>query len=119
MNKKDVLLIIFLLIFSLGLLLFLKLIPAKDSKALVYYNDEVILEIILDEKEEVYKVDGYNGEVIIEKKNKKIRVNEEVSPLHICSKQGYISKSYESIVCLPNKIVIKIVDNETIDTVVR
>ena len=32
----------------------------------------------------------------------------------------FINKSYESIVCLPNKIVIKLInDNETVDGVVK
>ena len=41
----------------------------------------------------------------------------EDSPLHLCSKQGYISKSYESIICLPNKIVIKLENNSDIDVI--
>ena len=54
----------------------------------------------------------------IEVKNKKIRVITENSPLHLCSKQGFISKSYETIVCLPNKIVIKIENDKNLDGVV-
>ena len=50
-------------------------------------------------------------------KNKKIKVLKEDSPLHLCSKQGYISKSYESIICLPNKIVIKLENNSDIDVI--
>ena len=33
------------------------------------------------------------------------------------AKQGYISKSYESIICLPNKIVIKLENNSDIDVI--
>ena len=58
-----------------------------------------------------------NNDVRIKVKNKKIKVLKEDSPLHLCSKQGYISKSYESIICLPNKIVIKLENNSDIDVI--
>ena len=57
---------------------------------------------------------------MIEVLDYKIRVVEENSPLHLCSKQGFIDKSYETIVCLPNKVVIKLVsDSEGLDGVVK
>ena len=65
------------------------------------------------------KAEGYNGKVKIVVNNNKIKVSEEKSPKHLCSKQGYISKTYEQIICLPNKIVIEIKDNDTVDTVVK
>ena len=48
-------------------------------------------------------------------------MDEEESPLHLCSKQGFIEESYESIVCLPNKIVIKISSKKKkdLDTILR
>ena len=62
---------------------------------------------------------GYNGEVVIFAGQGKIKIEEENSPLHLCSKQGYISASYETIVCLPNKITIKIEAIDSLDTVVK
>ena len=59
---------------------------------------------------DTYSVKGFNGEVIIEVNNNKLRVKKEDSPLHICSKQGFTNKG--SIVCLPNKIVINFKNNE-------
>ena len=44
-----------------------------------------------------------------------IRVKKETSPLHICSKQGY-SKSVP-IICLPNKIIIKLVNDNEYDAI--
>ena len=68
----------------------------------------------------IAKVKGYNGNVIIKTKKGSIKVSDEKSPLHLCSKQGWISNTYEIIVCLPNKIVIKLqTDNEKIDTIVK
>lgn len=121
MNKSDFKLISLLLvviIFIFGLFLLFRNNSSKN--ALVYYEDELVLKIDLSLKgEHEYKVVGYNGEMVIKTMNNKIKVEEENSPLHLCSKQGWIENSYEVIVCLPNKVVIKIQDKEEIDTVVK
>lgn len=119
MNKKDIILIVIVALVSLISLLVMYLQPSKEAKALVYYEDKLVLTIKLDQNIETFTIKGFLGDVVIEKNQGKIRVKEETSPLHICSKQGYISKSYETLVCLPNKVVVKIVDVEQLDTVVR
>jgi len=112
MNRSDIKLIIILLFISIILLLFLRI---KDNNyAYVYYDNSLVLKIDLKD-DNTYKVDGFNGEVIIEVKDNRLRVLEENSPLHICSKQGFTNNG--SIVCLPNKIVITF-DNENLDTIV-
>lgn len=121
MNKNDIKLIVILIIVSVFSILILKLRENNNLKvAKVYYNDKLVLTIDLNIKEEkTYNVEGFNGSVEIIAYNGKVKVSDEISPLNLCSKQGYISKSYESIVCLPNKIVIKIEDNEQLDTVIK
>ncbi|MEG0021431.1 MAG: NusG domain II-containing protein [Bacilli bacterium] len=120
MNKQDKILILFILLVTTLLFTFLNLTEDKDiSSAYVYYEDKLIKTIDLNGKEKEYKVDGYNGVVRIIAGNGKIKVKTEKSPLHLCSKQGYITKSYEEIVCLPNKIVIKLKNNSDLDVVAR
>lgn len=116
LNKNDIVLIIIVLSISLIFILLNK--EEKGNIAKVYYDNKLIKKIDLN-VDKKYTVNGYNGKVNIVVKNKKIKVDFEKSPLHICSKQGYISKSYESIVCLPNKIVIEIDNEDKIDTVVK
>ena len=123
MNKSDLKLIIIILSVAI-IVLFMIAIINNDSnkKALVYYDNDLVLIIDLTTKEEQeYLVDGYNGVVKIVAIDGKIKVDEEKSPLHLCSKQGFIDKSYETIVCLPNKIVIKIVSSsdDDLDTILR
>lgn len=112
MNKSDIKLILIILIFSFLLLLF----TSKDNSnyAFVYYDNKEVLRIDLSINEN-YTVEGFNGEVLIEVKDNKLRVIKEESPLHICSKQGFMNSG--SIVCLPNKIVITF-SNDDLDTVV-
>lgn len=120
MNKKDIILIIIVFIISISMLIYLYFKNDNNyNKAVVYHNNNIIKTIDLNINDK-YTVQGDNGEVMIEVLDHKIRVTNENSPLHLCSKQGFIDKSYESIVCLPNKIVIKLVnDNETVDGVVK
>lgn len=115
MNKSDIKLIIILLILFIPISLLVLINSSNGNKALVYYNNKLIKTIDLNINDK-YTVNGYNGEINIEVKNKKIRVLNEISQKHLCSKQGFISSSYESIVCLPNKIVIKITNDNKLDT---
>lgn len=118
MKKSDIILIISLLIISLIGIIFINT-SSKDSKtAYVYYDNQEILKIPLNIKK-TYTVKGYLDDVVIETDIGKIRVKQETSPRHLCQKWGWISNEYTPIICLPNKIVIKIKTNESkIDTVV-
>lgn len=118
MNKNDfkMILIVILVIGILFLVYFFN--KEEANKALVYYGSDLILTIDLNIDKE-YIVQGDNGDVVIKVKNKKIKVEDENSPYHLCSKQGYISNSGESIVCLPNKIIIELPSNDGIDTEVK
>lgn len=116
MNKNDIILVSILVIIIASLFIVLNMNQEKVKNAIVYYENDEILKINLNINK-TYKVKGYNGEVKIVVKDKKIKVAQENSPLHLCSKQGYISKSYESIICLPNRIVIKLESNSDIDAI--
>ena len=118
MNKNDI--IVCILIFILGLCLYLfSLNKSTGELAIVYYDHDEVLRIDLkDKSQRTYTVNGYNGDILIETIDGKVRVVDEISPKHLCSKQGFINSSSDSIICLPNKVVIEITSDE-VDTVVR
>ena len=121
MNKSDIKLIIGLALFSIIMIGLIIVTKNDDSKiAKIYYENNLVLTIPLEaEKKEIYTVLGYNGDVRIEVDNQKLRVIEEESPLHLCSKQGWIKETYETIVCLPNKVVIEIEASTDLDALVK
>ncbi len=122
MNKQDIILIISVILIGFILFIIINYIYNDTaSKAYVYYDNKLIKTIDLStDKLQEYIVKGYNGDVVIQTQKNKIRVKEEESPYHICSKQGWVTSSLEPIVCLPNKIVIKIASSsEEIDAVLR
>lgn len=116
MKMNDILLIVIVVLIA-GISFILLDKETDTLVAKVYYEDELKLTIDLNENKE-YDVEGYNGNVHIVVLDKKIKVEEENSPKNLCSKQGFISASYQTIVCLPNKIVITIEDDNSIDTVI-
>lgn len=120
MNKHDCKLIVGLLIVIGFILVMFSVMEKSNTKiAKVYYENQVISTIDLTKNSE-YQVEGYNGVVNIVVKDGKIKVDSENSPQHLCSKQGYISASYETIICLPNKITITIENyDDKLDTIVK
>jgi len=122
MNKQDWILIV--IVFAIGGCFFLGthfMGSNIASKAYVYYDNKLIKTIDLSNTElKEYIIKGYNGDLTIETKKNMIRVKKEISPLNICSKQGWVASPLESIVCLPNKVIIKIeAADEQLDAVVR
>ena len=118
MKLSDICLVIVIAVVTAILLMFTHNNQSCNI-AKVYFENECILTVDLSIDSE-YDVNGYNGNVHIVVRDGKIKVDEENSPKHLCSKQGFISHSYETIICLPNKISIRIESNDDeIDTVVR
>lgn len=110
MKKNDFILIIS--VFLIGfLMIFLSNGDDKNKFANVYYENELVLQIDLN-LDNIYQVQAENGMVVIEVKNKKIRVKEENSKYHICKNQGFINSSNQMLVCMPNKLIIKIEGND-------
>ena len=84
-----------------------------NEKVVINVHGKIINEIplIKDGKSKIYKFafNGNNG--FIEIKNGSVRMlkmDEKICPKAICSTTGWISKKYQVIVCLPNKIEVNI-----------
>ena len=56
---------------------------------------------------------------ILRSNKKKVRVTQEKSLHHYCSKQGFVSDANVPIVCLPNETVVKIEKEASQDTVIQ
>lgn len=113
MNKNDFVLIIIILSVVIVLMFFIK--KENGSIATVYYDNNKVLDINLN-KDDEYDIEGHNGNIHIVVKDSYISVTDEISPRHICRNKK-IHNIGESIICLPNKVVIKI-DGNDLDTIV-
>ena len=51
---------------------------------------------------------GPIGKTYVEIKDKQVRVRKDPGPLQICVIQGWISSPGQSLICLPNRVMIQI-----------
>ena len=114
LTKADRILIVILMLISLSSLFFLLGHTTQANTADVYVKEEKVLSIDLNQDGQ-YSVEGTNGKV----KDHAVRVTQENSPHHLCSKQGFVSDSNVPIVCLPNETVIQIEGDTKEDTVIQ
>ena len=118
-------LIIYFFIFSILFSLFCyaqNLNNTKGNKAEVYVDNKLRYVFDLEENKKEYFVDTNLGGVNIEINEMKIRVTTSNSPLKICVKQGWISNSGDTIVGIPDRLLIKVVgdtDDSEVDTIIK
>ncbi|NME35057.1 MULTISPECIES: NusG domain II-containing protein [Fusobacterium] len=122
-RKWDIL--IYTVIFSIFLMLFLhvqNLKIIKGNKAEIYVDNQLKYVFNLQEEKKEFFVDTNLGGVNVLIENMKIRVTTSNSPLKICVKQGWISNIGDTIVGIPDRLLIKIVGTPTendIDATIR
>lgn len=120
-KKNDLILIIFLTLTSVGMLIGISLFSKKGATVVVSVDGKEVASFPLDE-DTVYNIGGYHGgENILEVKDGKAHLTDASCPDKLCVSMGYINKSGQSIICLPNKVVIEIKgntkDNNNFDTI--
>ena len=60
------------------------------------------------ESNQTFAAEGKIGKVIIEIRDKKVRVKESSCPNQVCVKTGWINRNGEIIVCAPNEVTVRI-----------
>lgn len=111
-TKGDKFLIIFVLISSV--LIFVAFnaygISKENNYAVIEVNGELYQKISLGKKGPnlKIKVNGPLGETEVEVAEDKVRINSSPCPDKNCINQGWIEKPGQVLVCLPNRVVVKI-----------
>ncbi|MGN0696253.1 MAG: NusG domain II-containing protein [Oscillospiraceae bacterium] len=80
--------------------------------AVVSADGQTVAEISLD-RDGVYPIEGTDMELTV--KDGGICVSHSDCPDKICEKTGYIKSGSQSIVCLPNRVSVRIISDETDD----
>jgi len=107
MNKKDLLVLsIIFLIISLAYIISSFHKTGGDT-VLIQVDGKDFLHLSLDE-DRIVKVSGPLGVSIVEIKDGRVRMLSSPCPDKLCIKEGYIDKAGQVIICIPNRIVIKI-----------
>ncbi len=84
--------------------------------AVVEVNGREVMRISLQEDRD-YTVEGFRGKTYISVSNGEVRVTDSDCPDKLCVKMGEISQADASIVCLPNRVVVRVIGNGAYDTV--
>lgn len=113
-TKGDKILICVVLLLSFLLLAAFQIsgFAAEKTYAVIEVNGKLFQKISLGENGSNFKmtIPTGNHKGIVEADKDKIRIIYSDCPDQDCVRQGWISRPGQIIVCLPNKIVIKIVN---------
>lgn len=105
--------IFWILIISVGAVLFIvsKFMFKNGRYVQVKVDGEVVAVYPLDD-DNTYTITGSDGgtnTLVIE--DNQAYISEASCPDGLCIKQGKVNRSSESIICLPNKVVIEVIDD--------
>lgn len=83
---------------------------SQNNMAIIKVEDEIIKSVTLpnSQKDWHFTVKGKMGPAIIEVNREKIRMHESPCPDQICVHRGWIDSPGETIICVPNRVVITI-----------
>lgn len=113
MKKKDFILIFIILLIvvvSFGINHFTN---AKSGKQIEIYVDNELYKTYDIDDEDEFKIESEEGYNVVKIHNHGAQITEASCPDKVCIHEGFITKPSESIVCLPNKVHIKIITDDT------
>lgn len=120
-KKKDIILIFVILVIALASFTVLRLTQKDGNQVVISLDGKVIETIDLSEYSQ-FKIEDDRGSNTIVVNEGKVTMKKADCPDQICVNHPTISKTGETIVCLPHKVVVEITnkDNEKeIDGITR
>lgn len=120
-RKNDILLIVGLLAVS-GVLALLLMVNRQDGRMVVVrYGSEIRGQYSISETLTVPIENGQGGKNTVHIQKGVVWMEEANCPDHLCVQQGKIRYAGESIICLPNAVVVEIAgeDELALDGVVN
>ena len=105
MKKRDLILILSLLIVSFIILIFVSVLSKDGSYVTVRVNGNEICRYSLSE-DGVYELNG--GTNVLHIENGTAYLSDADCPDRLCVKQGKIKKTGQVITCLPNKLTVTV-----------
>ena len=116
LTTGDKILIVILLVLSLTSYLAIRAFFPHDSEriALIEVEGKEVMRLSLSPgippRKRHFSLKG--GEAVFDLSHGKIRLlpmDDKLCPKHICSKTGWIEKPWQMIICMPNKISVRII----------
>lgn len=111
MKRKDLYLIVGVIILGIIAALIMKLTQKDGSMVVVTVKGQVYKTVSLKEEKEI-QIETEDGLNIIEIHDGEVSMKEADCPDQVCVKHSKISKTGETIVCLPHEVVVEITSDE-------
>jgi len=113
MNKREILLIVTIFILGISLIFFQRLLNDSGARFLTVevQGEQIVKTRLTADSNREIQVPLKRGVATIKIKNGRARVlplPKDICPEGICSSTGWIEKPGETIICLPNKMVVRI-----------
>lgn len=106
-RKKDFILIISVLLLAVALLGIQKAYGNSGDTVTITVNQKVYGTYSLDQDKTI-QIKNESGTNIVRIQNHEVWMEEADCPDGYCMEQGHISKSHETLVCLPHKLVVEV-----------
>lgn len=118
-GKGDFIVIVFVVSLAIFTgILFGKNINSEEADVVAIYKEgEKIQELPLDKNREIIVSNIYTNRIVIEEG--KVSITESDCPGEDCVHSGWISGSGRSIVCLPNRVEIRIEGETEVDFIIH
>jgi len=117
--KKDVIFFAGVAILFFAVLTYIYLNKKQGKIAIIKYNGKVV-KILPLSKNGIYKVRGFISEMLLKVSNGTIQVVKSGCPRKVCMKKGKLYICGDTIVCVPNKVVISVQgEEEGLDSVIK
>lgn len=107
--KNDIILILFFLIIGLGTLVYIQFHGKSGAEVKVSVNNKEYGVYSLD-KDQTITIGEDDWENILVIKDGKVNMTKADCPDKICVNHAAISKKGETIVCLPHKVVVEVIN---------
>lgn len=114
-RKSD--LIVVALLVAAGLSVFagnLFLSASRHTTVQIYSDNRLFLQISLPAEDQIVSIP--DKQLVLQLKDNRIGVLETGCPDQICKKTGEISRPGQSIICLPNRVVVQITGQTDTDS---
>ena len=112
LTTADLVLIVVLMLFAITSLFIVSYLQTQGETVQIFLNNQMKYQYKLN-KDKNLIIENQKDFIQIVVKDKKVWVDDSSCPAKICKKMGKISKTGQTIVCVPNKIFIQIIgENE-------
>jgi hypothetical protein len=106
-SRGDKVLIVILLVLGVASLFLLRLIIHSGDVAVVEVDGRPLCR--LDLSRDVWRtVQGPLGETVIQVRGGRVRIADSPCPHKICVRTGWVDQAGRMIVCLPNRVVVRV-----------